>query len=204
MKKPDFKFEQKIWDQGLKNIVGVDESGRGALAGPIVAAAVILPKEFYEIDFHFYDSKRISPKKRLELFKVITRDCLWSYATLSSKIIDKIGVGKANLIVLKKAILRLAKKIQIDFVLIDAFEIDCGIPYLSLIKGDLKSPSIAAASIIAKVIRDKFMIKISKRYPEYGFEKHKGYGTLFHREKIKELGPIANFHRFSFIKKLNY
>lgn len=189
------KYERELYDKGIELIAGVDEVGRGPLYGPVVTAAVILPKN-YHLD-GLNDSKKLTPKKREKLYDIIMRDALAvSIAERSAKDIDETNI----LISTKNAMLDAIKGLKIcpNHVLIDAVKLESlEIPQTNIIKGDAKSASIAAASIIAKVYRDRLLILEGEKYPGYGFEKHKGYGTKLHIEKIKELGVLEN-HRKTF------
>ncbi|SEG09072.1 RNase HII [Caloramator fervidus] len=189
------KYENQLCEK-YKYIAGVDEVGRGPLAGPVFAAAVILDIKKPIIGIR--DSKKLTEKARLELSKKIQEtaiDFSIGYATVEE--IDKYNILEATKIAMKRAVDSL--KVFPDFLLIDAIDLDLGIPYLSLIKGDDLSVSIGAASIIAKVERDKYMKEISAKYPYYDFEKNKGYGTKKHIESILKYGP-CEIHRKSFLK----
>ncbi len=193
---PTFEFENKFWLQGKQYIAGVDEVGRGCFAGPVVAAAVILPKTFAVKEVN--DSKLLTPKKREELAGVIKELALsFAIAEINVEVINQLGIGKATQIAFKKAIEDL--DIQPDHILIDAYFIDRieRDRQTAIIKGDQKSISIAAASIIAKVYRDKLMVKLNTDYLPYDFSSNKGYGTKKHREAIKKYG-LCNLHRTSF------
>jgi ribonuclease HII len=186
--------DKKLWKKH-KLIAGVDEAGRGPLAGPVVAAAVILPKDFVhpEID----DSKKLSPKKRNRLYDVITGSAIaYSFGVVNARVIDDINILEATKSAMSTAVFKL-NPIP-EFVLIDALRIDA-LPYQqsALIKGDTLSISIAAASILAKVHRDAIMCDYHKTYPQYQFDKHKGYPTKLHRARIKEFGSCS-IHRKSF------
>jgi ribonuclease HII len=195
MKSPHEREEKKLRRAGFKLVAGVDEAGRGALAGPIVAAAVILPVNHRLSGIK--DSKQLSPEKREYLFKIITKKAIaWSLRQVLPRQIDKKGIQPANRLVLKTA----AQKLEIkpDYILIDALELKVGkIPSKSIIRGDEKILCIAAASIIAKVIRDRLMLKKHRQYPRYQFNQHKGYGTKLHYDRIKKYGPSV-IHRRSF------
>lgn len=194
MKFPTQKAEKKLWRQGYKYVAGIDEAGRGALAGPIYAGAVIFKKGMKIKGVN--DSKKLTPEKREELYRIITKTAHgWSVASLSHRQIDKMGVGRANLEVMEKTIQNL--KIKPDFLLIDAHKLKTKIPSSSIIKGDEKVFSIAAASILAKVSRDRFMIKQGKKYPAFQFEINKGYGTSRHLAAINKHGACP-IHRRSF------
>jgi ribonuclease HII len=195
--KPHFREENKLLKNGYKLVAGVDEVGRGALAGPIVGAAVILSQKSKIKGIN--DSKKLKPMQREELFVKITEKAVaWSVSLIDNKFIDKKGITKANYEVLKKAIKKL--KIKPEYLLIDAVKIKCGnIPSKSVIKGDEKIRSIAAASIVAKVFRDSLMRDYHRIFPKYFFNLHKGYGTKKHFAAIKKHGP-SPLHRRSFLK----
>lgn len=192
------EFENKLYSEGLKYIAGIDEAGRGPLAGPVVVGiAIMKPDSFIE---GVNDSKKISEKKRELLYEQITNEAIdWSVGIVDQNEIDEINILNATKKALHMAITNL--KIKPDRILVDALEhIDtCGIPYTSIIKGDAKVYSISAASIIAKVTRDRMMKKYDEIYPEYGFAGHKGYGTAKHIQAIKAYGPCP-LHRKTFIK----
>ena len=190
--------EEKIYANKIEYICGIDEAGRGPLAGPVVVGAVILPKDSFIEGIN--DSKKISEKKRDKIFDLITEEAIaYSVGIVSQNTIDEINILNATKLGVKIALEEL--KTKPDMIMIDALKgMDTlGIPYMSIIKGDAKCYSIAAASIIAKVTRDRLMRQWDEIYPVYGFSKHKGYGTKEHIEKIKEYGPCI-LHRKSFIK----
>ncbi len=186
-------FEKKGKEQGFVYIAGVDEAGRGPLAGPIVASAVVLYSEVEGID----DSKKLTERKREELFDILmSEEHDIGISVISNKIIDEIGIQSANIRAMTEAVSKLKNKP--DLLLIDGYEIKGFLcPAWKIIKGDQRSVSIGAASIIAKVTRDRIMKKFDRQYPEYGFAKHKGYGTREHLLAIKKLGP-SPIHRLSF------
>ncbi len=192
------EFENKLYSEGLKYIAGIDEAGRGPLAGPVVVGiAIMKPDSFIE---GVNDSKKISEKKRELLYEQITNEAIdWSVGIVDQNEIDEINILNATKKALHMAITNL--KIKPDRILVDALEhMDtCGIPYTSIIKGDAKVYSISAASIIAKVTRDRMMKEYDEIYPEYGFAGHKGYGTAKHIQAIKAYGPCP-LHRKTFIK----
>lgn len=197
---PDLSIEKEVSLSGYKYICGVDEAGRGPLAGPVCAAAVILP-ENCEIE-GLNDSKKLSEKKREALFDIIKEKAVAysiSYGTLEE--IEEFNILEATYIAMNRAIDSLS--IAADFALIDGNREPKGIkiPCLTVVKGDAKSSSIAAASILAKVTRDRLMMEYDKKYPQYQFAKHKGYGTKIHYEAIKEHG-ICEIHRRSFLKNV--
>ncbi len=180
----------------MKLIAGVDEAGRGPLAGPVVAAAVILPKN-YSFNNELADSKSLSEKRRIELSVLIKERALsWNTAFISSKKIDSVNILQATLLAMKKAVEGL--EIKPDKVVIDGIsKPDLHVPSTTIIKGDTKHKSIMAASIIAKVTRDEFMKKLDKKFPQYGFLKHKGYPTKLHFNALELYGPCEQ-HRASF------
>ena len=196
---PDYEYEAKASSLGYVNICGVDEAGRGPLAGPVYAAAVILPQGLVIEGLN--DSKKLSEKKRELLYdKVIESAVAWSVGIATEQEIDEVNILQATYLAMKRAVEGLS--VKADFALIDGnrmppLEIDGE----TVIKGDSLSMSIAAASIIAKVTRDRFMLELDEKYPEYLFAKHKGYGTALHYEMIEKHG-ISPVHRRSFLKKL--
>ena len=180
------KYEKELYKQGVKFICGVDEVGRGPLVGPVVAAAVILP-----INYHLEglnDSKKLSEKKREELYPKIIKDAIaYGIGMTDAKTIDEVNIYEAIN----------SLKIKPEHVLIDAMPLNLEMPSTSIIHGDATSASIAAASIIAKVTRDHMMDDLDELYPMYGFKKHKGYPTKFHLEMLEKYGPLDNY-RFSY------
>lgn len=197
---PDFSFEKEALQKGYKFVCGVDEAGRGPLAGPVCAAAVILP-ENCEIE-GLNDSKKLSEKKRELLFDIIIEKAIsYSIAYGSLEEIEEYNILEATYIAMNRAITGLAQKA--DFALIDGNRVPKGItiPCETIVKGDSKSYSIAAASILAKVTRDRLMLEYDKKYPEYLFAQHKGYGTKAHYEAIKQYG-VCEIHRLSFLKNV--
>lgn len=189
-------YEKKF---NCKLIAGVDEAGRGPLAGPVVCACVIMPMESEKIIEGVNDSKKLSAKKREELFdKIVDIAISYSIVEIDEKKIDEINILQATKLGMKKAVENL--KVMPDFVLVDAVKIDVALPQENLIKGDALSYNIAAASILAKVHRDRMMENFDMKYPEYGFAKHKGYGTKAHIEALKKYGK-CEIHRETFIKK---
>lgn len=197
---PDFSYEIEARNKGYKLVCGVDEAGRGPLAGPVCAAAVILPDDCI-ID-GLNDSKKISEKKREMLYDIITEKALaYSIAYGSLEEIEEYNILEATYIAMNRAIEGL--KINADFALIDGNRVPKGItlPCETVVKGDAKSCSIAAASILAKVTRDRLMLEYDKKYPQYLFAQHKGYGTKAHYEAIKQYG-VCEIHRRSFLKNV--
>lgn len=194
------KIENEIYNTGVQTICGIDEAGRGPLAGPVVVAAVIMPKDSFIEGVN--DSKKVSEKKREALYEQITNEAIaWGVGIIDQKEIDEINILNATKKGLTTAIKEL--KVKPDRIIVDALDkIDTlGIPYTPIIKGDAKCYSIAAASIIAKVTRDRIMRQWDEIYPMYGFEKHKGYGTAMHMQAIREYG-LCPLHRRSFTKNI--
>lgn len=189
------EYENELYEEGITLIAGVDEVGRGPLVGPVVTAAVILPKGYY--NEYIKDSKKLSEKKRNELYDIIMRDAISvSIGIKDNKIIDKENIYQATKLAMYDAINNL--KVKPEYILIDAMKLeDLCIPSKSIVKGDAKSESIAAASIIAKVTRDNMMYELDKKFPEYGFKNHKGYPTKAHLDAIKKYGILDNY-RFTF------
>lgn len=182
--------------QGFQYVAGIDEAGRGPLAGPVCAAAVILPPGLILDGVN--DSKKLSEKKREALYDVIAQNALaWSYAFVDAPTIDQINIRQATHLAMENAVKKLST--AADFLLIDGNDkIPFSVSHAYLVKGDAKSQSIAAASIMAKVTRDRYMKEMAKEYPEYAFEKHKGYGTKVHMEAIRAYG-LTPLHRVSFM-----
>lgn len=195
----DFEFERAAKEKGYNLVCGIDEAGRGPLCGPVCAAAVILPDDC-EIE-GINDSKKLSEKKREALFDVITSKALaYSVSMVDAKTIDEINILQATFLAMRNAVVGLALKA--DYALIDGNQKPgLEIEQQTVVKGDAKSVSIAAASILAKVTRDRYMYEMDEKYPEYQFGKHKGYGTKLHYEKISEYG-ICPEHRKTFLKKI--
>lgn len=188
------EYENELYEKGITLVAGVDEVGRGPLIGPVVAAAVILPKGFYHPGIK--DSKKLSEKKREELYKVITENALSiGVGTVSEEVIDEINIYEATKTAMKEAINSLA--IPPEHVLIDAMKLDLKMPSTSIIKGDALSESIAAASIIAKVTRDHLLMKMDEEYPMYDLKNNKGYGTKKHLEALEKYGA-CKYHRKSY------
>ena len=187
-------YEKKLYKENITLIAGVDEVGRGPLVGPVVAAAVILPKN-YKLD-GLNDSKKLSEKKREELYPIIMKDAISvGVGECSPKEIDEINIYEAS----RKAMMRALENLSVkpEYILVDAMPLFTDTPHSAIIHGDALSLSIAAASVIAKVTRDKMMIELDKVHPEYGFKKHKGYPTKAHLEALKKYGPLENY-RFTY------
>lgn len=198
------KLERELWDKGYKYVACIDEVGRGCLAGDVVACAVVLPIGL--LIEGVKDSKKLTAKKRESLYEIIREKAIAiGIGSMDAKAIDKFNIKKCTLMSMKKAIENLKDKngdlITPNYVLIDAEHLDIDIPQKSIIKGDEKCHGIAAASIFAKVYRDRKCVDWAIKYPEYGFETHKGYGTKAHREALKKYGPCL-IHRKSFLTKI--
>lgn len=193
-----WEFEQKYYSQGIHMICGVDEAGRGPLAGPVCAAAVILPEH---VDIPgLNDSKKLSDKRRRELMPVIKEKALaYGIGLVDHAVIDEINILQATYLAMKQAIDQLS--IRPELALVDGNRAgDFGVKVETVVKGDSRSASIAAASILAKVTRDDLMLEIAKEHPQYGFDIHKGYGTKAHYAALREYGP-SPIHRMTFLKK---
>lgn len=195
----DFEFEKQALNQGYKKVCGIDEAGRGPLAGPVFAAAVILPEDC-EIE-GLDDSKKLSEKKRDILFDIIKEKAeSYSVAMADVEEIESMNILQATFLAMRRAVDLL--EVKPDIALIDGNQKPgLEIAQRTLVKGDSRSPSIAAASILAKVSRDRYMLEIDKMYPQYEFSRHKGYGTKLHYELIEKYG-ISPVHRRSFLKKV--
>ena len=197
---PDYEFEKAAVNSGFSCICGVDEAGRGPLAGPVCAAAVILPAG--AVIEGLDDSKKLTEKKRERLYDIIKQTAVAysvAYGTLEE--IETVNILEATYLAMNRAIEGLT--VKPDFALIDGNRVPRGIkiPCETIVKGDSKSMSVAAASVLAKVTRDRLMLEYDKQYPEYNFKKHKGYGTKEHTELIKQYGP-CEIHRLSFLKNI--
>lgn len=197
---PDYEFEKAAVNSGFSCICGVDEAGRGPLAGPVCAAAVILPEG--AVIERLDDSKKLTEKKREKLYDIIKETAVAysvAYGTLEE--IETVNILEATYLAMNRAIEGLS--VKPDFALIDGNRVPRGIkiPCETIVKGDSKSMSVAAASVLAKVTRDRLMLEYDKKYPEYNFKKHKGYGTKEHTELIKQYGP-CEIHRLSFLKNI--
>lgn len=193
-----FNFDLQFVNDNVKLIAGVDEAGRGPLAGPVCVASVIMPLEQNKIISGVNDSKKLTEKKREALFdEIINTAIAYKIELVSEKEIDDVNILNATKRGMEQAILGL--NVKPDLVLIDAVKLNVPVLTESVIKGDAKSYNIAAASILAKVTRDRLMVELDKKYPEYNFKKHKGYGTKEHIENLKKFGK-CEIHRNSFIK----
>lgn len=189
-----YKFEKELYNKNVEYIGGVDEVGRGPLIGPVVAACVVLPKDFVLDGLN--DSKKLSEKKRDIFNDYIKEHALaWAVGIIGPEKIDEVNIYEATKLAMKEAIKTVQNKINLQHVLIDAMPLNIDIPTTSIIKGDSKSISIAAASVIAKVTRDKMMYDLDKVYPEYGYASHKGYPTKKHLEAIKKYGLIEGYRK---------
>lgn len=189
-----YEYELDLIKQGYQLIGGIDEVGRGPLVGPVVAACVVLPLNYKLPGLN--DSKKLSEKKRELFYQIIKKDALGiGIGIIDEKIIDQVNIYEATKLAMKAAIKN--NPIKIDYLLIDAMKLDVDIPFQAIIKGDQKSLSIAAASVIAKVTRDNLLLELDKKYPQYNFKNNKGYGTKKHLEALKIYGVLTE-HRASF------
>ncbi len=197
-------YQNQFYSDNVSFIVGVDEAGRGPLAGPVVAAAVIFSRAYDNKEIN--DSKKLSRKKREQLFDVIKENALsYGIGIVEAKTIDEINIYEATKVAMKNAISQL--KHPYDLILTDAMKLEgFDAEVIPIIKGDAKALPIAAASILAKVTRDRIMDDLSQKYPQYNFSKNAGYGTKEHLEALKKYGPIQNIHRFSYrpVKEVYY
>lgn len=194
---PDLFQEKSLWKKGITNIVGIDEVGRGSWAGPLVAAGVILPPDFL-LPNHLADSKLLTPQKRRELDKILRREVLaFKITEVSNRQINKIGISQATQIAFRKIVNSITPRP--NYCLVDAFHIKylAKVDQKAIKHGDMTCASIAAASIIAKVYRDSLMERMALKFPKYGFDKHKGYGTRQHQFAIKTYG-FSSYHRTSY------
>ncbi len=189
------RYERELWGKGWSLIAGVDEAGRGPLAGPVIAAAVILPQDIFLPDLN--DSKKLSPQKREEVFSRIGKEArAIGVGVVSEVTIDRINILQAAYLAMRQAVAEL--RASPDYLLVDGMTIPgLNISQLAIVKGDSLSISIAAASIVAKVTRDRLMIEQDRRFPQYGFAQHKGYGTKGHLRALDECG-VSPLHRRSF------
>ena len=197
-----WKYENEVYKQGYKYIGGVDEVGRGPLIGPVVTSCVVLPKDF-ELD-GLTDSKKLSEKKRNIYYDYIINNCIaYGIGMCTPEEIDEFNIYQASRIAMIRAIDEVKKKIPLDYILSDAMPMEIDIPVLDIIKGDAKSISIAAASVVAKVTRDNMMYELDKQYPEYGFKNHKGYPTRKHYDALNKYGLIKGYRKtYGPVKKI--
>jgi len=205
------KHERYYKSRGYSAIAGVDEAGRGPLAGPVVACALILPPKLRKLNLvkanltklslqGLRDSKKLSPKQREAWYRVFLSDpdIQWGIGKVGERVIDKINIHQATRLAMKRAVLNLSRKARLDFLIVDGtMRIETAIPQKAVIRGDELSRVCAAASIVAKVTRDRLMARYHKQYPEYGFLQHKGYGTALHMERLEKYGP-SPLHRKTF------
>ena len=217
MRYPNFREEKKLWRKGYRIVAGLDESGRGPLAGPVVAAAVTInskrktqnskPQLKTQIFKEIRDSKKLSPKKREEFYGLLVNNpnIEWGIGRVSEKVIDRINILEATKLAMKRAVRNLEKKSSVaSFLILDGnFEINTQHPQKSIVKADEKVFSCTAAGIIAKVNRDRIMLRYHRKYSQYGFDRHKGYPTKLHRKILKKHGPLV-IHRLTFnpVKKV--
>ena len=189
-------FEKQFYSSKIKLIVGCDEAGRGCLLGPVYAGAVILPEDF-SCDL-INDSKQLSEKKREEAYQIIVENAIaWGVGSCTPEEIDEINIYNASRLAMQRAIKNMNH--EYDMILTDCMKMPgMEVPVIDLIHGDAKAQCIAAASIIAKVSRDRECIELDKQYPQYGIAKHKGYGTKEHLEALKKYGPIKHLYRFTY------
>lgn len=189
-----YEYEKELYSKGIKYIGGVDEVGRGPLNGPVVTACCVLPEDF-KLE-GLTDSKKLSEKKREKFFEYIKEHAVcYGIGECSAEEIDEYNIYEATKIAMKRAIEKVEKQIPLEHVLIDAMKLDLKVPSTSIIKGDSKSISIAAASVLAKVTRDRMMIELDQKYPMYGYKSHKGYPTKKHIEAIHKYGLIEGYRK---------
>lgn len=189
-----YQYEKELWNRGITYIGGVDEVGRGPLNGPVVTACCVLPDNFELVGLT--DSKKLTEKKRNLFFDYIKEHAIcYAIGMCTPEEIDKYNIYEATKIAMKRAIEEVREKIPLEHVLIDAMPLDLEIPSTSIIKGDAKSISIAAASVLAKVTRDNMMYELDKKYPMYGYKNHKGYPTRKHIEAIQKYGLIEGYRK---------
>lgn len=193
MKNDLYKYENELYAKNINNIGGVDEVGRGPLIGPVVAACVVLPKGFV-LD-GLTDSKKLSEKKRDLFYDYIINNSIYGIGVIDADIIDEVNIYEATKLAMMEAIKKVREQVNLEHVLIDAMPLNLDIDTTSIIKGDAKSISIAAASVVAKVTRDRMMYELDKLYPNYGFKNHKGYPTKKHLEAINKYGLIPGYRK---------
>lgn len=196
-----YRYEKELYQIGINNIGGVDEVGRGPLIGPVVTACVVLPKDF--VLEGLTDSKKLSEKKRELFYEYIINHSIYGIGIVGPDRIDEINIYNATKEAMIMAINEVRKQIELEHVLIDAMPLELDIPTTSIIKGDSLSISISAASVVAKVTRDRMMYELDKKYPEYGFANHKGYPTKKHIEAINKYGLIDGYRKsYGPVKKI--
>lgn len=189
-----YQYEKELYQQNVHLIGGVDEVGRGPLIGPVVAACCVLPEGF--ILEGLTDSKKLTEKKREQFYPYIIEHCLaYGIGIISPEVIDEVNIYEATKLAMKEAVRQVQEKLPLEHVLIDAMPLELEIPTTSIIKGDAKSISIAAASVIAKITRDHMMIELDQKYPMYGYKSHKGYPTKKHIEAIHKYGLIEGYRK---------
>lgn len=188
-----YKYENELYEKGIELIGGVDEVGRGPLIGPVVACCCVLPKGF--VLKGLTDSKKLSEKKREIFYDYLIKNTIYGIGEISPEEIDEVNIYEASKRAMIKAIKEVQKQVKLEYVLVDAMPLELDIPSLSIIKGDAKSISIAAASVIAKVTRDRLMIELDNKYPMYGYAKHKGYPTKAHIENMHKYGLIEGYRK---------
>ncbi len=189
-----YKYENQLYQKGIQYIGGVDEVGRGPLVGPVVAACCVLPRDF--VLEGLTDSKKLSEKKRNVFFEYIKEHAVcYGIGIISPEVIDQVNIYQASRLAMIDAIEQVKNQIPLEHVLVDAMPLDLDIPSTSIIKGDAKSISIAAASVIAKVTRDNMMYELDKKYPQYGYKNHKGYPTKQHLQAMEEYGLIEGYRK---------
>lgn len=193
MKNDLYEYENKLYNLGINKIGGVDEVGRGPLIGPVVAACVVLPKGF--VLEGLTDSKKLSEKKRELFYDYIVKNSIYGIGIIDADIIDEVNIYEATKLAMLEAIKNVREQVNLEHVLIDAMPLDLDIDTTSIIKGDAKSISIAAASVVAKVTRDRMMYELDDLYPNYGFKSHKGYPTKKHIEAINKYGLIPGYRK---------
>lgn len=189
-----WKYEKELYEEGITYIGGVDEVGRGPLIGPVVTSCVVLPKDF--VLEGLTDSKKLSEKKRDKFYDYIINNCVaYSIGMCSPEEIDELNIYQASKLAMIRAIDGVKKQIPLEYILSDAMPMEIDIPVKDIIKGDAKSISIAAASVVAKVTRDRMMYELDKLYPEYGFKNHKGYPTRKHYDALNKYGLIDGYRK---------
>ncbi len=188
-----YEYENELYNKGIKYIGGVDEVGRGPLIGPVVACCCVLPKDF-KLE-GLTDSKKLTEKKRDIFYDYLIENTIYGIGIIDAETIDEVNIYEATKLAMYDAINEVRKQVNLEHVLIDAMPLELDIPSTSIIKGDAKSISIAAASVIAKVTRDRMMIELDKKYPMYGYKKHKGYPTKAHIEAMHKYGLINGYRK---------